>query len=81
MEKELAAKGLGVGREGAMSRMPRGFEEEKDSPVAAALRLKSYIAEESMPEKLLAKPELADWLEDFTKRALPLLNYGWKVLA
>ncbi|MCC6984287.1 MAG: TIGR02453 family protein [Bauldia sp.] len=80
MEKALAAKGLGVGKEGAMSRMPRGFEELKESPVAAAIRLRSYIVEEPMPERLLAKPELAGWLEDFTRRALPLLNYGWKIL-
>jgi uncharacterized protein (TIGR02453 family) len=81
MEKALAANGLGVGKEGAMSRMPRGFEDLKDSPASAAIRLKSYIAEEPMPERLLAKPELADWLEEFTRRALPLLNYGWKILS
>ena len=81
MEKELAAKGLSLGRSGAMTRMPRGFEDQKGNAGAEAIRLKSYIAEEKMPEALLTKPALADWLVDFTKRAMPLLNFGWRVLA
>jgi uncharacterized protein (TIGR02453 family) len=80
MEKELEASGLHVGRGTLMTRMPKGFEDLKDSPVAEAIRLKSYIAEEQIPEKLVTKAELADWAEDFTKRALPLLKFGWSVL-
>ena len=81
MEKELAAKGLSVGREGAMTRMPKGFEEQKDNPAAEAIRLKSYIAEEAIPEPLLRKADLVQWIVGFGKRARPLLDFGWKALA
>ena len=43
---------LALGTESQLSRIPRGFEALKDSPLAGAIRLKSFIVEEPLPAKL-----------------------------
>ena len=63
-----------------LARVPRGFEALKGGPVDGAIRLKSLIVEEAFPARLVTSPKLADALLDFTKRAMPLLDFGWKAL-
>jgi uncharacterized protein (TIGR02453 family) len=81
MEAKLAAGKLKLGTENQMSRLPRGFEAAKGTPVDGALRLKSFIVEEPLPAKLIGKPALAGAIVDFARRAQPLLAYGWSALA
>lgn len=80
LEKRLAKAGLTIGTESQLTRMPRGFEEQKDSPVGHAIRLKNFTVEEQIPEGMVTTPALADHLVAFAKRARPLLDFGWKVL-
>jgi uncharacterized protein (DUF2461 family) len=63
-----------------LSRIPRGFEDLKDGPLDGAIRLKSFIVEEKLSMKLIARPELAGTIADFAKRSRPLLDFGWKAL-
>ena len=60
--------------------MPRGFEALKDGPLAEAIRLKSFIVEEPLADRLITSPKLVARIEDFGKRALPLLKFGWAAL-
>ncbi len=71
---------LELGTEHQLTRIPRGFEALKDGPLDGAIRLKSFIVEEPLPAKLIASPKLVDAITDFTKRAEPLLKFGWKAL-
>ncbi|HEY5080480.1 MAG TPA: TIGR02453 family protein [Bauldia sp.] len=80
MEAKLAAGKLKLGTENQLSRLPRGFEALKDGPLDGAVRLKSFIVEESLPAKLITRPGLAETIVDFTHRAEPLLAFGWKAL-
>jgi uncharacterized protein (TIGR02453 family) len=63
-----------------LTRIPRGFEELKDGPFDAAVRMKSFIVEEPLGDRLIASPKLVPAIEDFTRRALPLLRFGWAAL-
>jgi uncharacterized protein (TIGR02453 family) len=81
MEAKLAAGKLQLGTENRMTRLPRGFEAAKGTPVEGALRLKSFIVEEPLPAKLIARPALTAAVVDFARRAQPLLTYGWSALA
>ena len=81
MEAKLATGKLKLGVENQLTRLPRGFEAAKGTPVDGALRLKSFIVEEPLPAKLIARPALSDAIVDFVRRAEPLLAYGWAALA
>jgi uncharacterized protein (TIGR02453 family) len=80
MEAQLAESKLKLGTENRLTRLPRGFEALKDGPLDSAVRLKSFIVEEPLSAKLIARPALADAITDFTRRAEPLLIFGWKAL-
>jgi uncharacterized protein (DUF2461 family) len=63
-----------------LTRLPRGFEALRDSPLAEAVRLKSFIVEQPFAAKVVTSPEFADAVSDFAVRALPLLKFGWAAL-
>ena len=71
---------LALGNENQLTRLPRGFEALKDGPLDGLIRLKSLIVEEPLPDKLVMSAKLAETVVDFTKRAMPLLNFGWAAL-
>lgn len=68
---------LALGTEGQLSRLPKGFEAFKDTPLAGALRLKSFIVEEPFAAGDIETPKLADHIVRFTRRAMPLLEFSW----
>lgn len=72
--------GLKLGDYDKLTRVPRGFDEFKDSPLDEAVRLKSFIVEEPVTDSVVRSPKLADALVAFTDRALPLLKFGWAAL-
>lgn len=76
----LKKGGLSFSDYDQLTRVPRGFEDLKGGPLDGAVRLKSFIVEEPYPEKLIFSPKLADRLQDFTRRSLPLLKFGWAAL-
>jgi uncharacterized protein (TIGR02453 family) len=78
MEAALAKGGLTLGDEDRLSRVPKGFEALKGGPLDAAIRLKSFIVQESLAPKLIATPMLVASVADFAKRAEPLFRFGWK---
>ena len=49
MQDAMNAAGLALDGTNRLTRMPRGFEDLKDSPVSAALRLTSFIARRDAP--------------------------------
>jgi uncharacterized protein (TIGR02453 family) len=77
---KLADGKLQLGTESQLTRLPRGFEDLKGSPLEGAVRLKSFIVEEPLPAKLIATPDLVDAIAGFAERAGPLLTFGWKAL-
>ena len=80
LETALKKGKLALGTESQLSRLPRGFESLKGGPLDAVVRLKSFIVEESFPDKLVTTARLKPAIIDFTERALPLLKFGWTAL-
>lgn len=67
---------LELGTQGAMKRMPRGFEHVTDSDLSAAIRNRHFVVRQEVDPASIHVPELADMLVDFTVRARPLLDWG-----
>jgi len=63
-----------------LTRVPRGFEEFKDGPLADALCMKSFIVEEPLADAVIGSAKLVETMAAFTDRALPLLKFGWAAL-
>jgi uncharacterized protein (TIGR02453 family) len=80
MEAALRKGKLELGDFDQLTRVPKGFEKLKDGPLDGAIRLKSFIVEEKLPQKLITTSRLADAIFDFTKRGMPLLKFGWAAL-
>ena len=79
MVAALRANGLELGTEGAMKRMPRGFEGVSDAELAAAVRNRHFAVRRAIDPARIHSPALADELFDFTVRARPLLDWGRKI--
>jgi uncharacterized protein (TIGR02453 family) len=80
MEKKLAAVGLDMTDDEALTRNPRDFQ-DVDPRVAPAIRLRNFIVRKPLSEKLIFNgPELVRIAADFARDARPLLDYGWKAL-
>jgi uncharacterized protein (TIGR02453 family) len=75
----LKKNGLALDSEGALKRMPRGFEDVYDAELAAAIRNRHFVARHAIDPAAIHGPELADEIVDFTLRARPLLDWGRKI--
>ena len=80
MEAELKKKKLKLGSGDPMTRLPRGFEDMKGSPVEEAIRRRSFMVEIPIAEALVTKPKLADTIFKFAMDARPILDFGWKAI-
>lgn len=60
-----------------LSRLPRGFEAARGSPVADYVCWKNYITEVALSDAQMQSPALVEWIVDFALAARPLLDWGW----
>lgn len=60
-----------------LKRLPRGYSEAADSPVADYLRWKSFLVEEAVDDDAVQTPDFTDRVLDVAERARPLLDFGW----
>ena len=72
---QLEAAGLTLDAGEPLARMPRGFEAFANSPVAAALRKRSWVATRPIPDEDLERHDLPAVAVDFAVAARPLLDY------
>lgn len=79
MVATLRRNGLELELEGAMKRMPRGFEGVSDAGLAAAVRNRHFAVRHAIDPVAIHSAALADELFDFTVRARPLLDWGRKI--
>ena len=80
-ETALTGAALGLSREGALLRMPKGYEAFKGDPLAETLKLRNFTVSRPLPIARLYGPEVIDDILTFTREALPLLEFGWRALA
>jgi uncharacterized protein (TIGR02453 family) len=79
MVATLKKKDLVLDGEGALKRMPRGFEHITDAELAAAVRNRHFVVRHTINPTAIHKPGLADDIVDFTLDARPLLDWGRKI--
>lgn len=80
MVKALSQNALSLSVDGALKRMPRGFEAEKDSDQAWALKLRSFVVVAPLDDASLGDPSLVRTITDFAMASRPLLDFGWRIL-
>lgn len=77
LRTDLAGRKLGFDMSDTLSRMPRGFEDAVDSPIADLLRLKSFTVRRDIE---LSNPTAVTEIVKFTEDSAALLNFGWQAL-
>jgi uncharacterized protein (TIGR02453 family) len=73
----LAGAGWPISSDEALTRLPRGFEAAKGTPVEDYICWKSFTAHAALRNKDMQSPELVDRIVAFAQTALPLLEWGW----
>jgi uncharacterized protein (TIGR02453 family) len=81
MLRALERNGLAVdASRDELKRMPRGFQEHADAPIAQYFRYGSFMVSEALSDAEVADPRLIERVVAFAKSGKPLLEYGWAVL-
>jgi len=76
----LKKRSLDLRNEGALQRLPRGFEAVADPAIAEAVKRKGFIALRPIDPARLSSPDLVKDLRVFARDASPLLEWGWAAL-
>jgi len=76
--RHLEAHNLIFSQEDALKRLPRGYEEYTEHPLADYLRLKSFTVGRRVPDDAMQRPGFADQVMDMMHDVRPLLEYGWQ---
>ena len=79
VEAGLKSHQLQLSEEYRLTRSPRGFEQYADEPLAAALRLTSFITAQKFTVKEVAASSFAQAAVAFALAAKPLLEFAWFV--
>lgn len=79
MERKLTEQKLPLQMEGALIRLPRGFE-DAPAEVNHVLKLKSWIVRGELASKSVQSASLMDDLTEFAVAAAPLLRFGWSAI-
>lgn len=80
--ESVEAAGLTLETSGsAMTRMPRGYEEQRDNPATDYFRWKGGFAavREDIPDEDVLTPAFADLVVETAEAVRPLLEYGWRL--
>jgi uncharacterized protein (TIGR02453 family) len=82
MAERLRVQGCSVSCENErLSRLPRGFEAAKGTPVADYLCWKNFLADIALDDGEMRSADLVDRIVAFAVAAKPLLEWGWAVQA
>jgi uncharacterized protein (TIGR02453 family) len=81
MTAALHNHGHSLDGEGALRRLPRGFDAHAHSPIAEYLKLNSFFVMQEISEAQLRSAKLVELALKFAVATRPLLEYGWKVEA
>lgn len=79
VRKGLARGGLALMTEGALVRVPKGFE-SAPATVHDDLRLKSWAVSQSIPVRTARSPELVEAIAGLALSCADLLEFGWTAL-
>jgi uncharacterized protein (TIGR02453 family) len=75
--ERLAEAGCSLSSDDKLSRLPRGFEAAKGTPVAEYVGWKSFTTHQMLNDGEMRSPALVNRIADFAHTVLPLLQWGW----
>lgn len=76
----MEARDLPVGPDGdALTAMPRGFADYRETSVADYLRWKNYLVRRDLTDDALQSPAFTDAVIDLAQACQPLLRYVWRM--
>ena len=81
--EDVEAAGLELETPGSkLTRMPRGFNDHRDSPAAEYLQWKGgFVAfREDLPNDAVTTPAFTDTIIETAEALRPLLEYGWAIV-
>ena len=79
--EELSSRGLKLSEDdGALKRVPRGFEQVQEPEVVDILRRNSLIVSNPLTQKAVKDTRLPETLATFAEASTPLLNFGWQAI-
>ena len=81
LQKKLGEAGLAFDRQWSLKRPPREAAGIEDAEIIEALKLKSFITRRSIAPETIHGPGLVSDCVDFIEASLPLLDFGWNILA
>jgi uncharacterized protein (TIGR02453 family) len=81
VRRGLDRAGLAITTEYALSGMPRGYQMHAGGPIAAWLKLTSFVVRRDLTIEQCLKPDLVDRIVDFAIAVRPLFEYAWEVEA
>jgi uncharacterized protein (TIGR02453 family) len=73
----LAAIGCPLASDAKLSRLPRGFEAARETPVADHVCWKSFTARRELSDADMLSPAAVGHIVEFAIEARPLLDWGW----
>jgi uncharacterized protein (DUF2461 family) len=76
--ERLDAAGYPISTDEALTRLPRGFEAAKGTPVEDYVCWKSFTADAALRNRDMQSPALVDLIVDFARTLWPLLEWGWE---
>ncbi len=79
MAKKLSKAGLELSKENQLKRLPRGYDRFRETAIAGALRLTSYVSVRQLQAEEYQSAGLVEVVRDFGLAVKPLLDYGWNL--
>ena len=77
----LEGQGLSLNEEGALKRLPRGFDDPEDEVLRHALRLKGFTVSRPVEREATHTRALLERFDEFARQAAPLLDWGRPIVA
>ncbi len=80
VETALGKAGLTLETGAPVKRMPKGYEDQAQGPLEAALKRTHWLVRRPLSADDLADPALPTRIADVVAAARPLLDFGWRAL-
>lgn len=80
VEAALSQARLALDAGAPVKRMPKGFEDQADGPLEAALKRTRWLVSRPLTGAEIASPDLPATLASFAESSRPLLDFGWSAL-